>query len=132
MHTNTCYLHGWYRLIPEQPQYFCSRAMLGPNKPPGWMSCLISFVYDSARVLNDDIAYRWPSGLRRPVRKRGVAGSIPGREKFSFRIFRSFLVLDISAKPIQMKSSMTFIQSNRCIEIDRIVLKMAVVYMAAV
>ena len=54
------------------------------------------------------------------------------RHRVSFCIFCSLPVPDSSVKPMQRKSSMTFIHSNRCIEIDIIILKIAAVYMAAV
>ena len=54
------------------------------------------------------------------------------RHIFSFWIFCLFPIPDSSVKPIQMKSRMTFIQSNRCIEVDIILSKMSqeVVYIA--
>ena len=49
----------------------------------------------------------------REVGKRGVVSSIPvGDIYFHFEFFRLFLVPRSSAQPIQMKSSMTFIQNN--------------------
>ena len=54
--------------------------------------------------------------------KQGVAGSIPGGGiHYHFEIFANgTLFTDIPAKTIQMKSRMTFIQSNGCTEIDLI------------
>ena len=61
--------------------------------------------------------------LERSARKQGVAGSIPaGGTYFHFEFF-AFPVVHSSARPIQMKSSMTFIQSNGCNEIDLILNK---------
>ena len=40
-------------------------------------------------------------------------------DTYSFSIFRLFHAPDSSATPIQMKSSMEFIQCNGCIEIDK-------------
>ena len=54
--------------------------------------------------------------LERHAGKQGVAGSIPGRGVY-FRLLPVFYSTD---KTIQMKSSMTFIQSNGCREIDLI------------
>ena len=59
--------------------------------------------------------------------KKVVVGSITwGLQIFPFWIFGSFPVRDGSAKPIKMKSSMTFIQSNICIKIDMRLLTMAI------
>ena len=55
--------------------------------------------------------------------KRGVAGSIHYDIYFHFGIFACFPFLTTSVNPVQMKSSMTFIQSNGCIEIDLIFTK---------
>ena len=63
--------------------------------------------------------------LERNAGKQGVAVSIPGRGVY----FRLLLVAHSTAKTIQMKSSMTFIQSNACTEIDLIFKKnMAEIY----
>ena len=51
---------------------------------------------------------------------RGCRFDSPLRHIFSFWIFRLLPVADGSAKPIQMKSSMAFIQSNECTERDLI------------
>ena len=63
--------------------------------------------------------------------EQGVAGSIPGGGiHYHFEIFANGNVVHIPAKTIQMKSSMTFIQSNGWTEIDLILkTKMAAVYM---
>ena len=55
--------------------------------------------------------------LVRHAGKRGAAGSIPGGDKSNHF---EFFVDDSSAKTIQMKSSMKFIQSNWLTEIDLI------------
>ena len=53
--------------------------------------------------------------------EKRVAGSIPGLGiNYHFGIFEYGNVVHISAKTIQMKSSMTFIQSNGCTGIDLI------------
>ena len=59
----------------------------------------------------------WLRGLKRQVWKQGVAGSIPSGDN-SFWIFCLLPIPDRSVKPIQMKSSMTFIQIKGCIGID--------------
>ena len=59
-------------------------------------------------------------GLRRTV---GRGSESCWRHWASFCIIRSFPVLHSSAKPVQMKSCMKFIESNTCIEIDIIFLK---------
>ena len=57
--------------------------------------------------------------LERHAGKQGVTGSIPGGGiHYHFEIFANGNVVHIPAETIQMKSSMTFIQSNGCTEID--------------
>ena len=52
---------------------------------------------------------------------QGVAGSIPGGGIYAyFEFFRFLPVAHSSAKPIQIKSSMNFIQGNGCKERDLI------------
>ena len=63
--------------------------------------------------------------------KQGVAGSIPGGGiHYHFEIFANGTLFHIPAKTIQMKSSMTFIQSYGLLR-DRFDIKtnMAAVYM---
>ena len=73
----------------------------------------------------------WPNGLRRMV-IIGTGGRmlvhIPiGIQNFILN-FRSLLVPLISEKPIQMKFTMTFIQSNMCIDRQIILIKMSAQY----
>ena len=73
---------------------------------------LISFICcNCVRVLNENC-------LRRQVGKRGAAGSTTGEDIFSYKIFRLFPVLHSSTKQIEIKSSIVFSQSNKCIAID--------------
>ena len=60
---------------------------------------------------------------------RTVAGSNTAGDIFFFILnFRSFSVPHNSAKPIQMKSSMAFIQSNGCMKTKIIFKKMEAQY----
>ena len=58
--------------------------------------------------------------LERNAGKQGVAGSIPGGGIYFHFEFSLPPVAYSSAKPLQMESSMTFIQSSGCKEIDSV------------
>ena len=50
--------------------------------------------------------------------KQGVAGSIPGEDIYFILNFQHFFLTHSSAKPIQIKLRITFIQSNSNIKMD--------------
>ena len=65
----------------------------------------------------------WSSGAGLPfVSLSRVEFEYRWRHRVSFCMFCSLSVPHSSAKPVQMKSSMTYIQSNRCTEIDIILI----------
>ena len=100
-----------------------------------WMNVMLDFIcmvfaemwttFLMRKIQNDNLCL----GLNSPDSQvvRGTRWKEKGRwfdsrprHKFSFWIFRIRNVVHISAKTIQMKSSMTFIQSNGCTVIDLI------------
>ena len=73
-------------------------------------------LWDECKAFKHNSSYSsvCPSGLRCQLGKPGIAGSISGGDIYFLRASR-YSQLD---KARQLKSSMTFIQRHRCIEID--------------